>query len=192
MDLGTTALDPRSGSRRLLDYTYIWYHIGITTDHFGHTPIGACVWFDSTDRRYGGQSDEVPPVPVPNTVVKLVCVTLRTGVGDPLGEAFRRRPLIFNPHRATALCGGFCHYRERVVPLRLNELGQYHRPCQGGRVRPNAAACRAAHRRFKSGPWLRSYSVSFLFEYSLSSSSQSDFTGLSPVGERPNPGASRT
>ena len=25
---------------------------------------------------------------------------------------------------------------------------------QGGRVRPNAAACRAAHRRFKSGPWL--------------------------------------
>ena len=25
---------------------------------------------------------------------------------------------------------------------------------QGGRVRPNAAACRAAYRRFKSGPWL--------------------------------------
>ena len=25
---------------------------------------------------------------------------------------------------------------------------------QGGRVRPNASACRADHRRFKSGPWL--------------------------------------
>ena len=103
MDLGTTALDPRSGSRRLLDYTYIRYHIGITTDHFGHTPIGACVWFDSTDRRYGGQSDEVPPVPVPNTVVKLVCVTLRTGVGDPLGEAFRRRPLIIHATTETGI-----------------------------------------------------------------------------------------
>ncbi len=39
-------------------------------------------------------------------------------------------------------------------PLGLSAGHRYYRLRQGGRVRPNAAACRAAHRRFKSGPWL--------------------------------------
>ncbi len=51
-------------------------------------------WFDSIDRLYGGHSDEVPPVPIPNTEVKLVCVRCRTGVGDPLGATVRRHPFI--------------------------------------------------------------------------------------------------
>ena len=39
-------------------------------------------------------------------------------------------------------------------PLRLNGPQRNIRPGQGGRVWPYAAACRAAIRRFKSGPWL--------------------------------------
>ena len=46
--------------------------------------------FDSVDQPYGGHSDEVPPVPIPNTEVKLVCVLCSTGVGDPLGVTVRR------------------------------------------------------------------------------------------------------
>ena len=43
---------------------------------------------------FGGQSDEVPPVPIPNTAVKLVSVPRSTGVGDPLGVVVRRHPFI--------------------------------------------------------------------------------------------------
>ena len=43
---------------------------------------------------FGGHSDEVPPVPIPNTVVKLVSVPRGTGVGDPLGVVVRRHPFI--------------------------------------------------------------------------------------------------
>ena len=39
-------------------------------------------------------------------------------------------------------------------PLRLNARPRYLGVRQGGRVWPYAAACRAAIRRFKSGPWL--------------------------------------
>ena len=51
-------------------------------------------WFDSVGRFYGGHSDEEPPVPIPNTEVKLVCVRCSTGVGDPLGATVRRHPFI--------------------------------------------------------------------------------------------------
>ncbi len=39
-------------------------------------------------------------------------------------------------------------------PLGLSARHNYRKPRQGGRVRPNAFACRANLRRFKSGPWL--------------------------------------
>ena len=55
-------------------------------EHNGSTPLIG----------FGGHSDEVPPVPIPNTEVKLVSVPRRTGVGDPLGSVVRRHPFILS------------------------------------------------------------------------------------------------
>ncbi len=133
------------------------------------------VWrrFDSVDRRYGGHSGGVPPVPIPNTEDKPACVSVSTGVREPLETPIRRPHSYsdFHPTRSTSYMWGFSHFRRSAsvptsarswsVPLCLNERSDNTEPRQGGRVRPNAAACRAAHRRFKSGPWLTLYSLQF-------------------------------
>ena len=78
-----TALTHCIGSRRKLDCTYHTRSTCRTTD----LDIQR---FDSVGQHYGGHSGEVPPVPIPNTEVKLACVPHSTGVGDPLGVVVRR------------------------------------------------------------------------------------------------------
>lgn len=58
------------------------------------------VWrFESVARRYGGHSGGVPPVPIPNTEDKPACVSVSTGVGDPLGNLIRRLHSYFITHQ---------------------------------------------------------------------------------------------
>jgi hypothetical protein len=146
----------------------------------------------------GGQSGGVPPVPIPNTEDKPVCVSSSTGVREPLGKTIRRPThTSYHTRRADAspssrsvahISFSGCSRRfastlrpdNRGVPLCLNERGNNGYSRQGGRVRPNAAACRAAHRRFKSGPWL--------LPYTLRSTQRASFPHLNtPSFERSGP-----
>ena len=72
---------------------------------------------------------------------------------------FAASPFILHSHpRAAAISARRVFIarerRRHHRPLGLSAGRRYYSVRQGGRVRPNAAACRAAHRRFKSGPWL--------------------------------------
>ncbi len=71
---------------------------------------------------------------------------------EPLGTRFRRLSLILHSSPTERQLRGRSLFRN--TSLSLSGPRQYKQTRQGGRVRPNAAACRAAHRRFKSGPWL--------------------------------------
>ena len=116
-----------------------WSCLAVAARMFGGLPP---VDFTLTVRSVRG----LPPVAPPGSRRQPL------GVGEPLGARARLAdacspesldPLRF-PHASPVDC----------LPLRLTGSQVYLWMRQGGRVRPYAAACRAAIRRFKSGPWL--------------------------------------
>ena len=153
--------------------------IGLCREAGTTIPTRAQLRFESAGRHRGGHSGGATPVPIPNTEVKPASVSASTGVREPLGIPTRRLSThTIRTHRERPPRISLSTYARRaptpavvaltfqrrlaglkrpcdgVRPLGLSGGRQYVRVRQGGRVRPNAAACRAAHRRFKSGPWL--------------------------------------